>query len=131
METYSFGEWLKGRREQLRLTQRELAATAYCSVAMIKKIEADERQPSPELSALLASALKIPAADHARFMEIARGERPVDGLWHVQGETTPTVIPIHAPIPLPTLATSFVGRTDELAQLGERLAQPDCRLMTL
>jgi transcriptional regulator with XRE-family HTH domain len=30
-ETYSFGEWLKGRRERLRLTQRELAATVHCS----------------------------------------------------------------------------------------------------
>ncbi len=45
METYSFGEWLKQRREQLNLTQRELAATVHCSVATIKKIEADECDP--------------------------------------------------------------------------------------
>ncbi len=45
METYSFGEWLKQRREQLNLTQRELAATVHCSVETIKKIEADECDP--------------------------------------------------------------------------------------
>jgi transcriptional regulator with XRE-family HTH domain len=45
-ETYSFGEWMKQRRKALRLTQREVATAVYCSTAMIKKIEADERQPS-------------------------------------------------------------------------------------
>ncbi|NIV28332.1 MAG: helix-turn-helix domain-containing protein, partial [Anaerolineae bacterium] len=49
-DTYSFGEWLKQRRKQLRLTQRELASSAFCSVPMIKKIEADERRPSLELA---------------------------------------------------------------------------------
>ncbi|NIP23731.1 MAG: helix-turn-helix transcriptional regulator, partial [Phycisphaerae bacterium] len=44
--TYSFGEWLKQRRKQLKLTQREVAESAFCSIAMVKKIEADERQPS-------------------------------------------------------------------------------------
>ncbi|HRQ42435.1 MAG TPA: helix-turn-helix transcriptional regulator [Chloroflexota bacterium] len=52
--TYSFGEWLKQRRQQLRLTQREVATAVYCSTAMIKKIEAAERQPSPELAQALA-----------------------------------------------------------------------------
>jgi transcriptional regulator with XRE-family HTH domain len=42
---------VKRRRERLRLTQRELAATVHCSVAMIKKVESDERRPSPELAA--------------------------------------------------------------------------------
>ena len=49
--TYSFGEWLQQRREHLRLTQRALAVATHCSLAMIKKIEADERHPSPELAA--------------------------------------------------------------------------------
>ena len=53
-ETYSFGAWVKGRRNDLRLTQRELAGAAYCSTAMIKKIEADERRPSPDLAEALA-----------------------------------------------------------------------------
>ena len=67
METYSFGEWLKQRRKQLRLTQREVAAAAYCSPAMIRKIEADERKKAevrvrkerpPEASGLLAAVEK-------------------------------------------------------------------------
>lgn len=55
-ETYSFGEWLKQRRTALRLTQRETAVRTHCSLAMLKKSEADERRPSPELADLLATA---------------------------------------------------------------------------
>jgi predicted ATPase/transcriptional regulator with XRE-family HTH domain len=130
-ETYSFGEWLKQRRERLRMTQREVAAGAHCSPAMIKKVEADERQPSPELAELLASALHVPEADHGLFIQVARGERPVDLLWQVQAETTTSSAPYYAPAPLPSAATPFVGRTVELAQLSERLAHPNCRLLTL
>ncbi|MGH9853211.1 MAG: ATP-binding protein, partial [Blastocatellia bacterium] len=130
-ETYSFGEWLKQRRERLRLTQRELAAITHCSPAMIKKIEADERHPSPELAELLAGALKVPQPDHELFIQVARGERPVDALWRMQAEATTSVLPFHAPVPLPVAATPFVGRSGELAQIGERLAQPNCRLLTL
>jgi len=40
---YSFGEWIKQRRTHLRFTQRAIAEQVFCSTAMIKKIEADER----------------------------------------------------------------------------------------
>ena len=130
-ETYSFGEWLKQRRERLRLTQRELALTVHCSVPMIKKIEGDERHPSPELAELLAISLKIPESEQAIFVEVARGERPVDVLWLVQDEAAAAPSPFHAPIPLPGVATPFVGREDELQAIGERLTQPNCRLLTL
>jgi predicted ATPase/transcriptional regulator with XRE-family HTH domain len=130
-ETYSFGEWLKQRRERLRLTQRELAASAHCSVAMLKKIEADERRPSPELAELLAISLKIPEPDQSLFVEVARGERPVDRLWHIQDDDALPSFPLHAPMPLPRQATPFIGRTDELEAIGERLANPNCRLLTL
>ena len=79
-DIYSFGEWLKQRRKQLKLTQREVATAVYCSIAMIKKIEADERQPSVELAQALADTLQIPTAQHDIFVEIARGERPLDHL---------------------------------------------------
>lgn len=131
IETYSFGEWLKQRREQLRMTQRELASLTHCSVPMIKKIEADERHPSPELAELLAVTLKLPESKHAVFVEVARGERPVDLLWQVQEEASPAAALFHTPMPLPKPATPFLGRTDELAQVSERLSQPDCRLLTL
>jgi len=131
METYSFGEWLKQRRERLRLTQRELAATAHCSVAMLKKIEADERHPSPDLAGLLAVSLKIPEPDRELFVEVARGEQPVDRLWHLQEEPASPSIPFHTPVPLPRPATPFIGRDDELKEIGQRLANPNCRLLTL
>jgi transcriptional regulator with XRE-family HTH domain len=51
-QTYSFGEWIKQRRGTIRLTQRELAVDTHCSVPMLKKIESDERRPSPELARL-------------------------------------------------------------------------------
>jgi predicted ATPase/transcriptional regulator with XRE-family HTH domain len=130
-ETYSFGEWLKQRRERLRLTQRELAAAVHCSVAMIKKVEADERRPSPEIAGLLAISLKIPEHDQEIFVEVARGERPVELLWNVQDDTAAPSFPAQAPARLPSPATPFIGRTDELKAIGERLAQPNCRLLTL
>src|SRR5262245_28792769 len=81
MDAYSFGEWMHKRREQLRLTQRELAAMVHCSMAMIKKIEGDARHPSPELAELLAIALEIPHHTQELFIEIARGVRRIDVLW--------------------------------------------------
>jgi predicted ATPase/transcriptional regulator with XRE-family HTH domain len=128
-ETYSFGEWLKGRRTQMRLTQRELASRTHCSVAMLKKIEADERRPSPELAALLAAALHLPEQDHARFVAAARGEQAVDGLWSIEREPSTTPWIQHAP--LPHSGTPFIGRRDELQAIEERLSNPDCRLLTL
>jgi predicted ATPase/transcriptional regulator with XRE-family HTH domain len=130
-ETYSFGEWLKQRRERLRLTQRELAAMTYCSVPMIKKIEADERHPSPELAELLAASLHIPETERAIFIAAARGERPVDALWHLQDEAVTPVIDLHLTLSLPTPSTPFIGRTHELSDIGQRLSQPNCRLLTL
>ena len=130
-QTYSFGEWLKRRRKQLHLTQRELAANSYCSGVMIKKIEADERRPSPELAGLLATSLKIPQPDQELFIEVARGERSVDRLWRLQDQAVTSSPPFHAPVSWPRPATPFVGRTDELTQIGERLTDPDCRLLTL
>jgi predicted ATPase/DNA-binding XRE family transcriptional regulator len=126
METYSFGEWLKRRRKQLRLTQRELATAVYCSTAMIKKIEADERQPSFELARALANALQLPPDQHTLFVEIARGERPLD---HLKSPQPPTPTSLMEVPPLPTPATPFIGRNNELTQILGRLSKG--RLLTL
>src|SRR5690606_31222502 len=42
---------------------------------------------------------------------------------------TATAESAHASLPAP--ATSFIGRTEELAQLGRLLADPACRLVTI
>lgn len=129
-ETYSFGEWLKQQREKLRLTQRELAYAVHCSVAMIKKIEADERSPSPELAKLLAVSLHVPENRHATFVAVARGERPVDTLWYTS-EVTSESVSVHESPTLPKPATRLIGRSTELQAIGERLTHPECRLLTL
>jgi predicted ATPase/transcriptional regulator with XRE-family HTH domain len=123
VNTYSFGEWLKQRRKQLKLTQRELATAVYCSTAMIKKIEADERHPSVELAQALAATLQLPPDQHDVFIEIARGKRPLD---HLQSpiSQSPTSN-------LPTPTTPFLGRTAELADITTKLRRPNCRLLTL
>ncbi|MEJ2750995.1 MAG: helix-turn-helix domain-containing protein, partial [Anaerolineae bacterium] len=125
-ETYSFGEWIKQRRKTLRLTQREVATAVYCSTAMIKKIEADERHPSVELAQALAATLRIPPEQQLVFVEIARGERPLDHLTL----NPVTLSPGHLVTPsLPTPTTPFIGRNTERAQIVDRLANG--RLLTL
>ncbi len=48
----SFGDWLQRRRQALHLTQQELGRLARCSVATIRKLESEERRPSPDVAAL-------------------------------------------------------------------------------
>jgi predicted ATPase/transcriptional regulator with XRE-family HTH domain len=128
IDTFSFGEWVKQRRQSLRRTQREIAAAVYCSVAMIKKIEADERHPSLELAQALATALEIPADQHTIFVKCARGERSVDQL--TQPHPTPSSPRSFAP-PLPQPMTPFIGRQAELTDIATKLNQSNCRLLTL
>ncbi|MCA9928513.1 MAG: tetratricopeptide repeat protein [Anaerolineales bacterium] len=132
--TYSFGEWLKQRRKQLKLTQREVATAVYCSTAMIKKIESDQRHPSIELAQALATTLQIPPEQHTIFVETARGERPLDHLTalpaYLSNRSLHTPSPLHSLTPaLPTPTTPFIGRKNELAQIVERLVNG--RLLTL
>jgi transcriptional regulator with XRE-family HTH domain len=55
----SFGEWFKGRRKALDLTQDERTRRAGCSVHAVRKIENGERRPSKQLAGLLADALEF------------------------------------------------------------------------
>ncbi|MCC6613719.1 MAG: helix-turn-helix domain-containing protein [Anaerolineae bacterium] len=127
-ETYSFGEWVSQRRKAQRLTQRELATRAACAVATIKKIEMDERRPSPELAATLAEGLSVPAEWRDTFVECARGQRPVDALSNIRRAVSETwaVSGSFAPA-----APALIGRDKELAEIDRLLAQPACRLLTL
>src|SRR5512146_3294123 len=75
-----FSEWLKCRRQQLDLTQEQLAQRASCSVFAIRKMESGERQPSRHLANMLAQSLEIPFEDQVVFIKVARGELSMDRL---------------------------------------------------
>jgi transcriptional regulator with XRE-family HTH domain len=69
-----FGEWLRQRRHLLDLTQADLAQRTGCAAVTIRKLEAGERKPSPELARLLAAVLRIPAREQAAFIQFARSD---------------------------------------------------------
>src|SRR5215510_9229872 len=79
-EIFSFGAWVRRRRKALDLTQDALARRVGCALSMIRKIEADERKPSRQVAALLASALELPVAEREQFLQAARAELAVDQL---------------------------------------------------
>jgi len=76
----TFGQWLRLRRKASDLTQAELAEQVHCSVSEIRKIEANERRPSPQIARLLAEKLEISSQDLNAFIKTARGERSIDWL---------------------------------------------------
>lgn len=76
----TFGEWLRQSRDQLRLTRDEFAARVGCSVSTLRKIEDDQRQPSPQIAELIANCLNIPSAERSTFVKVARGEWSVERL---------------------------------------------------
>jgi predicted ATPase/DNA-binding XRE family transcriptional regulator len=127
----SFGEWIRRRRKAVDLTQDELASRVACSVATIRKIEADARRPSRQLAELLARVLEIPASDQALFLRVARGTQATDRLAAVAPATGTVPAPSARHVPLPQPATPLIGREAELAELKRLLARPDCRLLTI
>lgn len=68
-----FGRWLKKRRQSLGLSQKAFAAHVDCSVAMVRKIEAEERRPSVDLANRLAEFLDVAMDERQAFVEFARG----------------------------------------------------------
>jgi predicted ATPase/transcriptional regulator with XRE-family HTH domain len=128
-----FHEWIKHRRQELDLTQAQLAKRASCSVFAIRKIEMGERRPSRQLAELLAKALDIPPENQAAFIQIARGERSVDYLRSIipglGSQPAGGSIPVHGN--LPRALTPFIGREPELTALGQLLQDPQCSLLTI
>src|SRR5512135_3428268 len=109
-----FGEWIKLRRNELDLTQAELAQRAGCSVPALRKIEAGERRPSKQLAGLLAKSLEIPSQDQTTFIRVARGEFTVEhlrfpGSFHAADSSFEQKVPTSR-INLPFQPTQFIGR---------------------
>jgi predicted ATPase/DNA-binding XRE family transcriptional regulator len=124
-EQFSVGQWLKQRRQQLGLTQDELAKRVGCAEITIRKIEADERRPSLQIAQLLADQFGLTAAERTTFLRVARAELVVDRL----PESGSSSVPILAPLPIP--ATLLIGREYDLTQLRRYLLRDDLRLLTL
>src|SRR5437867_6911431 len=78
--TASFGYWVRRRRKALDLTQKAHADRDGCSLAAIKKIETDQRQPSQQLAERLADCLNVPVGERAAFLTRARGLLPPEYL---------------------------------------------------
>lgn len=109
---WSFGAWVQRRRKALDLTQAALGRRVGASAAMIRKIEADERQPSRELARLLAGGLNLPQAQQATFVAVARGRNAVHALDAAPTRPPPNNLPAlpNRTIPRPALQDDIVGR---------------------
>ena len=115
----SFGYWLRRRRKALDLTQGALAEKVSCSQAAIKKIEAEERRPSPALAQRLAEQLAIPAHQRPAFLDAARNRRATEAL-QLDGLPVRTTRPSEAgdaPARAAEPKSPFVGRESEYGQL--------------
>lgn len=54
-----FGQWLKGKRQELGITQEEFARRVPCAYETIRKLEAGTRRPSRQVTELIGRALNI------------------------------------------------------------------------
>ncbi|HRX02815.1 MAG TPA: hypothetical protein P5148_06685 [Anaerolineae bacterium] len=131
--TASFGQWVRVRRTALHLTRGDLARRTDCSEIMLRKIEADERRPSPVIARRLAAQLQLAADLVPRFLKVACGDLSPEHLpWLDGGNQRPRHwLPVLSRADLAVPVTSFLGRTQEIAQICDRLQQPALRLLTL
>jgi predicted ATPase/transcriptional regulator with XRE-family HTH domain len=120
LEGRSFGELLSSLRCAAGLTQEELASRSGLSADAIGLLERGARTtPRGTTVALLARALDLSPAQREVFAGAAR-----------RG-TAGTVVEFQVPPDLLMQSTTFVGREQELVQVGAMLARPDVRLLTL
>ncbi len=127
----TFGEWLREQRTARRLTREEFASRVGCSVAMLRKIEDDERRPSAQIAELIANVLEI--ADRESFTKVARGEWTTDRLPPVSKRVQPSNLPPAQTLStnLPILPTPLIGRQHEVDELCKLLRDPHCRMLTI
>ncbi len=133
-ELGSFGTWIRRRRRELDLTQAELAQRAGCSEAAIRKIEADERKPSLQLTELLAKELRIPDAEKKAFVQFARHILPDAELFSPIPATAKISDSFHAATSsnnIPAFLTSLIDRTRDISSVLESITSADVRWITL
>ncbi len=127
METTNhIGQRVKRARLGLGLTQDVLAERVGCATQTIRKIEAGERRPSYQMAERLASTLGFSPDEQRAFVADARQfETPTEP------QREPEQTERRQPRNLPTYLTPFLGRSGLQRELARRLADPDCRLVTL
>ncbi len=121
-----FGQWLKQRRQELDLTQDELALRVGCSLVLIQKIESGERRPSKQIAELLAEQLNVPPAERPAFVRFARVQSS-----RLLSQPAPWRTAYRQFTNLPAPPTPLIGREREIETLRKRFADKRVRLLTL
>jgi predicted ATPase len=124
-ETHSFGYWLRLKRKALDLTRVGLADRVGCSAALIRKLESEERRPSPQIVSRLAEIFTIPETERSQFLQFARGD------WLSAPSESVEVRPWRSKGTFPTPLTSLIGREQDVAAVLNYLADPSIRMVTL
>src|SRR5262245_13544607 len=115
----TFGAQLKALRETAGFTQEELATIAGLSVHAVSALERGERRrPHVETVRALSAALDLTGPARDAFLGSARTVATT-----ASEELRPTLVPR----PLPAL----IGHTADIEAVGQWLADPDFRLITL
>jgi predicted ATPase/DNA-binding XRE family transcriptional regulator len=118
------------RRRMIDLTQDDLARQVGCSVATIRKLEADERRPSLQIANRLADILEIAPADRAAFLALARAEPFLDPAPPPAGNVSGRPPP-RPPSNLLAPLTRLIGRKQDVAAIRNVLGRGATRLLTL
>ncbi len=124
----TFGALLKFLRRRAGLTQRDLSIAVGYSESQISRLEKNERAPDQAaLAARFVPALQLEhdAVWTARLLELGGASRGRATDEHVDQVSPRNNLPIQL--------TSFIGRTNELAQIKQVLTEssPQVRLLTL
>ncbi len=125
-----FGQWLKRRRRQLRLTQDALAARIGYTSATLQKLEQGVRMPSHTLAVLLADALELHDAERVDFFQLVSEPPAARGAGGRPSPDDNTAAEWHRPLP-PAPPTALIGRESERAALAALLSGGRHRLLTL
>src|SRR5690349_18762006 len=120
-EKGSFGALLKRYRLAAGLSQEALAARASLSTRAISDLERGiNRAPRYDTLELLVKALFLSPEQR----EVLRAAA------HPEIAPAPEEVPAPVSSGLPPTSTPFIGREAELAQIGDYLDDPHCRLLT-
>jgi transcriptional regulator with XRE-family HTH domain len=120
---YDGGELLVQRREQMGLTQEELARRSGISVRTISDLERGRtRRPHPRSIQLLATALNLDQADVAYLLDVRRDRRWSRFPITIAGIRSPQADSV-VPRQIPMAARHFAGRDCELHTLSALLSE--------